>query len=128
MLQNTITMVAQGATKWNQPHPAWLMMLRLPFHLIYRMLLSRFYCTLRLSDSQVAKLPQVNRQATLEMRQLIGRKTHTFSLATSTQSVFSALDWQPRPSDVIVLTPPRSGTTWCARATRMLGSTMTVLP
>lgn len=97
---------------FKQLYPAPIMILRFPFHLIVRKLLAKFYCTLRLTDDEIAALPEPNGRATLEMRTLVGRKPHAFALPCCMYGTLQALKWRPRPSDIIVLTAPKTGTSW----------------
>ena len=110
----TTTNTSKEPTKpsFKQMYPKPVMMMRLPPALIRRKILSNTYKTLKLTDEAVAALPEGIRTGTLEARKLVGRRPTAFSIPWSTRTIKEAARWQPRPTDIIIATAPKTGTTW----------------
>lgn len=102
----------QPVREFKQLYSKPIMLLRLPGTILSRKWYSATWGTLRLSDDAINKLPPEVREGTVEARRLIGRKKLAFPAAVSIKGTKLSYKWTPRPSDVIIATAPKTGTTW----------------
>jgi hypothetical protein len=125
MMATTTIMSAQPTPpaaadeKFQQLYPKPLMLLRLPVHIIKRIIASKRY-SVTLTRRELNELPEELRDATCAMRELIARGKVAFPLCVSTSSVKMSLSWRPRPTDIIIATAPKTGTTWIEHGMHLL--------
>jgi len=83
-------MVSIWASKWSSP---WI---------------------IALTDEEIDKLPDSLRASTKEMRTILGgRKAVVYPIPVGAYSVTASKSWKPRPTDIIITTFHKTGTTWC---------------
>ena len=75
---------------------------------------------LLLTKGELEELPPQMRLATRDMRNKIGRCNVAYPLPVGGHSVTESKKWRPRPTDVIILTFHKTGTTWMQQITHQL--------